>query len=72
MNCSLEEAVREIHRTARGYPRKTAMLCHRALKALVMKNQEVITSKTIEELINQDVRAGWNSASPLQKSNYLN
>ena len=68
----LEDAVREIHRAARGYPRKTAMICHRALKSLVMKNQEVITSKTIEELINQDVRAGWYSANPLQKSNYLN
>ncbi|MSR77223.1 MAG: AAA family ATPase [Candidatus Omnitrophica bacterium] len=68
----LEEAVREIHRAARGYPRKTAMLCHRALKSLVMKNQQVITSNNIEELVNQDVRAGWYSQNPLQKSNYLN
>lgn len=67
----LEDAIREIHRAARGYPRKTAMLCHRALKTLVMKNEEVINSKMIEDLVNQDVRAGW-STIPLQKSSYLN
>lgn len=67
----LDEAVREIYRAGRGYPRKTAMLCHRALKLLVMQNQEVVTAKVIEELVNQDARAGWRNTNPLQKSSYL-
>ncbi len=62
------EAVREIHRITRGYPRKTAMLCHRALKALVMQRQDSVTPRLIQDLINQEVRAGWMNASPLQKS----
>lgn len=36
----LEEAVKVIYRFTRGYPRKIAMLCHKALKALVMKNRK--------------------------------
>ena len=67
----LEEAVREIHRATRGYPRKMAMLCHKALKALVMKNREVVDRGMIEELVSQEVRAGWYSTNPLQKSNFL-
>lgn len=65
-----EDAIREIHRATRGYPRKLAMLCHKALKTLVMRNEEVVTSELIEEIVNQDVRAGWRSVNPLQKSSY--
>lgn len=67
----LDEAVKEIYRVTRGYPRKTAMLCHRALKSLVMYNHEVVTAKMIEELVNQDARAGWLSTNQLQRSSFL-
>ena len=67
----LDEAVREIYRASHGYPRKIAMLCHKALKAIVMKNKEVIDREIIEELVHQEVRAGWQSSNPLQKSNFL-
>lgn len=67
----LDEAIREIHRATRGYPRKIAMLCHRALKSAVMRNREVVDRQIIEDLVNQEVRAGWYSVNPLQKSNFL-
>ena len=67
----LDDAVREIHRATRGTPRKMAMLCHKALKSLVMKNREVVDRGIIEELISQEVRAGWHNINPLQKSNFL-
>lgn len=71
-NLFLEEAVKEIHRATKGYPRKISMLCHKALKSLVMKNREVIDAEIIEDLVGEEIRAGWYSASPLQKSNFLN
>lgn len=67
----LDEAIKEIHRATGGYPRKIAMLCHKALKALVMSHQEVVSRQIIEELIGQEVRAGWQSASPRPKSSFL-
>jgi len=67
----LDEAVKEIHRATQGYPRKISMLCHKALKSLVMKNREVVDRSIIEELVSQEVRAGWYSPSPLQRSNFL-
>ncbi len=67
----LEEAIKEIHRSTHGYPRKVSMLCHKALKTLVMKNREVVDRAMIEELVSQEVRAGWYSVNPLQKSNFL-
>ena len=65
-----QESIKEIHRVSGGYPRKTAMLCHKALKSLVMKNQETVNREIIEELVSQDIRAGWYSTNPLQKSSF--
>ncbi len=67
----VDEAAREIYRATRGYPRKIAMLCHRALKTLVMKNREIVNAEMIESLVGEEVRAGWYNASPLPKSNFL-
>lgn len=64
------DAVKEIHRTSGGYPRKISMLCHKALKALVMRNQETINQDLIDDLVSQEIRAGWHSTSPLQKSSF--
>ena len=67
----LDEAIKEIHYATQGYPRKISMLCHKALKETVMRNREVVDQKMIEELVGQEVRAGWYSVNPLQKSNFL-
>ncbi len=66
----LDDAVKEIQRASKGYPRKVAMLCHRALKNLIMQNQEVVSGRLIQDLMNQDVRAGWMSANPVQKNSF--
>ena len=66
-----DDAIKEIHRATHGYPRKISMLCHKAIKTLVMRNRDVVDREVIEEIIIQEVRAGWYSANPLQKSSFL-
>ncbi len=54
-----DEAIDVIHRIAHGYPRKMMSLCHRALKALVMKQKWVVDADLIQEIVDEDVRLGW-------------
>ncbi|OGW91315.1 MAG: hypothetical protein A3G33_07975 [Omnitrophica bacterium RIFCSPLOWO2_12_FULL_44_17] len=55
----LDEAIYVVHKASRGYPRKITLLCHRALKHLVMKNQWVVDENIMKEIIEEDIRAGW-------------
>ena len=55
----LEDALREIHAYTRGYPRQVNMLCHKALKLLVLKSKNVVDGQIIKELIDEEVRSGW-------------
>ena len=55
----LEGALRKIHKVSGGYPRKITMLCHRALKNMVMKNKWVVDEGLIDELVEEDIRSGW-------------
>jgi type II secretory pathway predicted ATPase ExeA len=64
-----EEAVEEIHAYSEGYPRRTAMLCHQALRALVMRKERMIDRPLIEELVQHDLAGGWSHPRRLQKSN---
>ncbi len=59
MNLFLEDAVREIHRYTGGYPRKIAMICHKALKVLVLKNKMVVDKELVKTIIDEEVRQGW-------------
>ncbi|MFH1317397.1 MAG: AAA family ATPase, partial [Candidatus Omnitrophota bacterium] len=43
-----DEAVSEIYKNTQGYPRRIAMVCHNALKSLVMDSQPVVGSQTIK------------------------
>lgn len=71
MNIFLEDALCCIHEATGGHPRQVTMLCHRALKTLLFKNKLVVDSQVIEELIQEDVKTGWQRTSPLlQKSSY--
>jgi general secretion pathway protein A len=54
-----EEAVREVYEYTRGYPRKITMMCHKALKNLVMKNKIVVDQAIIREIIDEEVKHGW-------------
>lgn len=50
-----DEAVKEIHKFTQGYPRRIAMLCHSALKSLVMDSQPVVGSETIKRLMAKEM-----------------
>ncbi len=67
----LDEAVKEIHQHARGYPRQITMLCHRLLKQMVIKKKFVVDKYIVQEMIRDEVREGWfPKESLLQKSSY--
>jgi len=66
----LEEAFKEIYEATKGYPRRIAMLCHRALKTLVMKNRPVIDALMIKEIVNSEAKLGWQREDLLLKNNY--
>jgi len=66
----LEETFKKIHEYTKGSPRRIAMLCHKALKALVMKNELVVNNEIIEEIINSEIKLGWQRRDLLLKNNY--
>ncbi len=63
-----DEAIEEIHDYAEGYPRRIAMLCHKALRAAVMHRAHAVDRGLIEELIQEELDAGWHPPRKLQKS----
>ncbi|MBI5149353.1 MAG: AAA family ATPase [Candidatus Omnitrophica bacterium] len=69
MHLFLDEAVRDIHRHSRGYPRQITMLCHRALKSLVLKNRFVVDGAMIRELIDEEIKSGWRRKDLLLQKN---
>ncbi len=54
-----DDAVEMIHKISQGYPRKITMLCHRALKQLVMRQKWSVDEEIVGEIISEDMRAGW-------------
>ena len=68
----LDDAIRQIHRSTKGYPRQIAMLCHKALKELVMKRKSVVDEALIREIIEEEDKKGWGKTTPilLQKSSF--
>ena len=63
----LDEAVVLIHELGEGYPRRMAMLCHRALRELVIRRTRAVDRAMIEALLHEDREAGWEASQPLQK-----
>jgi len=49
-----DDAVVEIYRFTQGYPRRISMICHNALKALVMHSKPVVDASIIRELVAQE------------------
>ncbi|MBI4430417.1 MAG: AAA family ATPase [Candidatus Omnitrophica bacterium] len=72
MHLFLEEALGAIYRHTNGYPRRVNMLCHRALKELLLRNKFVVDAELIERLVEEDVKGGWQRTNHhlLQKSSY--
>jgi type II secretory pathway predicted ATPase ExeA len=63
------EAIELIHGQAEGYPRRIAMLCHQALRALVMHRRRVVDAELVDGLIHDEREMGWSPPKRLQKSN---
>jgi general secretion pathway protein A len=59
----LDDALKEIYQYSRGYPRQITMLCHRALKSLVLKNKFVVDRELMRELIDEEIKLGWTNKS---------
>ncbi len=55
----LEDAIQTIHKVSKGYPRKITLLCHRALKNLVVKKKWAVDESVVREIIDEDVHYGW-------------
>lgn len=55
----MDEAIQLIHKYSQGYPRQITMLCHKALKCLVLKNKLVVDAEIVEEIINEEMKMGW-------------
>lgn len=67
----LDESVREIYQYSRGYPRQITMLCHRALKELVLKNKVVVDAQLVDEILQRESKTGWYRKDLLpQKNSY--
>jgi general secretion pathway protein A len=69
MRLFLKDAINEIHQATQGYPRRITMLCHKALKELVMRNKSVVSAGVIEDIIQNEMRAGWHRKDPLLLKN---
>ena len=65
-----EEAIREIYRYTEGYPRRIAMLCHKGLKLLVMRNKSIVDIEIIKELVDDEAKLRWQKTNLLLKNSY--
>lgn len=60
----LDEALQEIYQYSRGYPRQITMLCHKALKSLILKNKLVVDAQIIRSIIEEEIKLGWYNKNP--------
>jgi len=64
-----QDAITQIHQYTQGYPRRIAMICHKALKFLVMKNMPIVTDGIIKEIIDSEAKE-WHIKDLLLKKSY--
>ena len=69
MDLFLEEAFREIYNYTHGYPRQVTMMCHKALKEMLMRHKFVVDKEIIEDIITSEVRDGWERTGALLQKN---
>ena len=50
----LDEAIKEIYEYSMGYPRQITMLCHKALKNLILKKKLLIDRQIIKDIIEEE------------------
>lgn len=59
MNLFLDDAIKVIHEHTGGYPRRITILCHKALKGLILKNKYVVDTQLVRSIIEEEERLGW-------------
>jgi len=69
MHIFLDDAIKEIYQHSRGYPRQITLLCHKALKTLVLKNKFAVDASIIRELIDEEIKSGWHRKDLLLQKN---
>ncbi len=65
MDLFLEEALKEIYQATQGYPRQVTMLCHKALKAMLMRNKPAVDRPLISQIIQEEAQSGWQRTNQL-------
>jgi general secretion pathway protein A len=50
-----DEAIERIFEYTQGYPRKTSIVCHNALEALVMHDRSIIDSALVSKIIDREI-----------------
>ena len=65
MDLFLEEALKEIYQASQGYPRQVTMLCHKALKAMLMKNKPAVDREIVNAIVQEEAQSGWQRTSQL-------
>ncbi len=63
MRFFLDEAIEEIYNYTKGYPRRITMLCHTALKDLIMKKKMVVDAKLVRDIIKYEVKSRWETVN---------
>lgn len=63
-----EDSIRGIHQYTQGYPRRISLICHRALRYIVMRDESLVSGEVIRELVQQEMEVGWTPTRILQKS----
>jgi len=67
------EAIQHLYEYTEGYPRRIAMVCHQALRHLVMQKKPVADQAVVDELIHHELENGWSHprrTGRLQQSSY--
>ncbi|MBN2119714.1 MAG: AAA family ATPase [Candidatus Omnitrophica bacterium] len=67
MHLFLDDAIGQIYSYTGGYPRKITLLCHRALKELILRNRHAVDARLINDLVQKDIQKGWHTAVSLAR-----
>lgn len=65
MDLFLSDALSEIYQFTKGYPRQVTMLCHKALKTMLMRNKAVVDRELITEIMEEEAEFGWQRTNRL-------
>ncbi|MFH1309803.1 MAG: AAA family ATPase [Candidatus Omnitrophota bacterium] len=50
-----DSAIEEIYKNTQGYPRRVSMLCHNALRELVITDRKLVSKEIVQDLVSKEV-----------------